>query len=278
MYISKHYFFFFDNTLEHFPHSNTLVLLIILIDYLPLYFLSVSSILSLKGHFCNNDYNSIITTYTKISLVHYINNAFKYFKSDTFQFTFSEIIIFIVIFLICIAYILCILLSKYNWLAYIISKKQSNRHDVKTVPFKEIFKQALKKVIPYIFDILYFRILSFYIIYLLLYPIIFLLHSNNYMFFIVTIEIVLYLLSCMFYYTYTKVIIKLDNNITNYPFDGFSSQYDISMLLGKVCFGISVNYRILSTLVPNNLNYPNIEYLFTILGFLVLIYRLSTSE
>ena len=277
MYISKHYFFFFDNTLEHFPHSKTLVLLIILIDYLPLYFLSVSSILSLKGHFCNNDYNSIITTYTKISLVHYINNAFKYFKSDTFQFTFSEIIIFIVIFLICIAYILCILLSKYNWLAYIISKKQSNRHDVKTVPFKEIFKQALKKVIPYIFDILYFRILSFYIIYLLLYPIIFLLHSNNYMFFIVTIEIVLYLLSCMFYYTYTKVIIKLDNNITNYPFDGFSSQYDISMLLGKVCFGISVNYRILSTLVPNNLNYPNIEYLFTILGFLVLIYYILST-
>lgn len=245
MNITKKYFMYFSSSLEYFPRSIIIVILIILFDYYPIYFLSISTILDIKGNF-NNNYSNLINTYDNCSLIKTINSVFFLKKSDNFSKSKVNILYLSLIFGFIVIYVAAIVLSNEKWIENKIENNYSqNKHDMKQLSFKKKIEKSIYIILPYVYDIFFYRIASFSIIYVLMRSILFFLYNKNYLFLVSFSVLLLYLLSSLFYLRSTHIILPIDTNIANYPFDDYSSLFEMFMMIIKVCLSLSVNYKFL---------------------------------
>ena len=241
----KKYFMYFSSSLEYFPRSIIIVILIILFDYYPIYFLSISTILDIKGNF-NNNYSNLINTYDNCSLIKTINSVFFLKKSDNFSKSKVNILYLSLIFGFIVIYVAAIVLSNEKWIENKIENNYSqNKHDMKQLSFKKKIEKSIYIILPYVYDIFFYRIASFSIIYVLMRSILFFLYNKNYLFLVSFSVLLLYLLSSLFYLRSTHIILPIDTNIANYPFDDYSSLFEMFMMIIKVCLSLSVNYKFL---------------------------------
>lgn len=245
MNITKKYFMYFSNSLEYFPRSIIIVILIILLDYYQIYFLSISTMLDIKGNF-NNNYSNLINIYDNGSFIKIIHQLVFLEKSNNFWSNKANIINLFLIFGLTLIYMSLIFFSNEKWIE---NKKEvnysQNKRDTKQLSLKKKIEKIIYIILPYIYDIFFYRIGSFSIIYIIMRLTLLLLYDKNYIFLLSLGVLLLYLLSSLFYLRNTHITIPIDPIVTNYPFDDYSSIFEMFMIINKVCLSLSINYKFL---------------------------------
>lgn len=271
MKINERYCRYFQLSLDNFPTSKVLVIICLIIEQFPIYFLNIGSTNLIRIFFNTNKIDEKVvedSIYFKLSLLPHIQKIISFYYDGSTHF-----ISFIILMIIFIFIIIFILIVYFKGLEDYI-KKITNITKKQTATF------ILDKILVFMFDILFFRILSFWIIYTCVNHIII---SMEFSYQIINIILgifigILYGVVSLYYFSHTFLYVCIFKNQRQYPFDEFSSKFEQINIIVKYMLSFSYNSYHFGGQNYMWFFFTALSLFFSVLIFLKIVFSLFTNH
>lgn len=239
-----------EESISFSPQSKIMLTIGIIIEYFPSVILGFLSTSNLRIYFTNNEISLNDYTesyYFKVSLIPYIisNISDENRSLKIIILVLSLVISFLILFGF---YIFLPDRSIQNKLSH---KNISKKENLSPLENEKKFSKFYKILIVWFYDYYFFRIGAQWILLVCVNAILgtYLYNSSSFFFsFFGCLVGLCYFVSSILYFKFTFFYVKFDKKSVNYPFDNFSSHYEMIMFIYKFFIAIGVNsFLILQT-------------------------------
>ena len=241
MWILRKHGNYLEESIAFAPNTNISIAIISIIEYYPIFILSFISATNIKKFI----YNEILSNdslsksnYYKASLLYFIlpDISNKALSQTNFIIFLLVVLCFIILF---IMYIIIPDRSLQTQLSKLDKSKKSSSIDT-----SKKWSKYYNIIIVWFYDFLFFRIFSFGICLIVSNAVLGACYYENSSFFVLFLGFIiglLYFIVSIFYFKFTYCYLKIDKNANNYPYDNFSSQYELVMFIIKIAMALNIN-------------------------------------
>ena len=241
MTIVGKYFSYFEISSKNTPHSKILISLFLLIEYFPIAILNFLSISQIRVFFRGQTFSVTKSILFKISLLKYFLPLIS--MKDPSHTSIQLILTLCLILILIILFIVSWIFQDESLTKHLELLNKSTKHS-NSVQFMNYLKKLYHIILTWFYDICFFRIFSFWIIFALVNSAIVsdnLTHASFIEIIVRIFTLIIYCLTVILYFRYTFVYIKYQPNHKNYPYDEFSAQYEIIIFVNKIFIAIQFN-------------------------------------
>lgn len=241
---------YIEESISYSPQSKVLLLIIILIEYFPSVVLGYLSTSNLRNFFNNNEMSLNDYTdsyYFKISLIPFIIPDIAD-ENKSLKMTILVLALVISFLILFGFYIFFFDRSIQNKLSHKNISKKDNSSGLEN---EKKFSKIYKILVVWFYDFFFFRIGGQWILLICVNAILgtYLYKSSSIVYsFFGCLVCICYFILTLLYFKFTFFYLKFDKKSPNYPFDNFSSYYEMIMFIYKFFIAIGVNsFLILQT-------------------------------
>lgn len=272
MRINDIYCRYFQVSVENIPSSKLAILLCFIIEHFPVFCLNVvsSNLIEIFYRTKSIDKNDISKSiYYKFSLLPYLDSL-NFFQSSTYLACKGTLILFFLVFTI----------SFYPFIYFVQKNRKSQFfHNEQKEQNKKAFNPFIWGVMVHLYEIFFFRILSFWIIFLSINQIT-LVGTGKIQSLIAAggfLVLIVYIPTLIYYFRHSYISICLFKNKKQYPFDEFSSYIERINLCNKFLLAISMNYLIVYSNIHVCLMFSSLSIILALFGFVKTFFSLFFS-
>ena len=241
MTIIGKYFSYFEISSKNTPHSKILISLFLLIEYFPIAILNFLSISQIRVFFRGQTFSITKSILFKISLLKYFLPLIS--MKDPSHTSIQLIITLCLILILIILFIVSWIFQDESLTKHLELLNKNTKHS-NSLQFMNSLKKLYYIILTWFYDICFFRIFSFWIIFALVNSAIVsdnLTHASFIEIIVRIFTLIIYCLTVILYFRYTFVYIKYQPNHKNYPYDEFSAQYEIIIFVNKILIAVQFN-------------------------------------
>lgn len=237
MNVFLRYFNYFEISMNNIPSSLPFFLITYVLELFPMTCAFYLSCLKFHYYLDYGNFNQRSPLSTKLFQMSFIKGFKSFFKlSNTSKYNFEfQLAILLVL-------ILLIIFFTFSRSSFIQANNELSRSQSGASYLKRIFLKFLDTLLCMFIDVLFCRILSFWIIFSCVYSAL----QNGSSSFNIIFSFLLfgfYISFEVFYFKYTFVYLKFEKTSKDYPYDQFSSSCDLLMLAIKVFISVGLNTK-----------------------------------
>ena len=272
MKINDIYCRYFQVSVENIPSSKVIILLCFIIEHFPVFCLNVVSSNLIEIFYRTNsiDKNDIKQSiYYKFSLLPYLDSA-NLLQSNTYLVNKGILLLLFLSF--TISFFLFVFFVQKDRKARFFQNESKEQ-------IKKAINPVFLKVIVNFYEIFFFRIVSFWIIFMCINQIL-LVNGGKVQSLLSAagiLVLIVYIPTLIYYFRHTYISICLFKNQKQYPFDEFSSDIEGINLCNKFLLAISMNYFIVYSNVHACIMFSALSILLALFGFLKTFFSLFYS-